>query len=195
MTTSGSGDAPRIFICYRRGDSAAACSHLYDRLVTRYGREAIFKDVDDIPFGTNFPPYLEQQLHICRIKLVIIGKFWLTLANPGGGRRLDNPNDFVLIEIETGLRDGLTVIPVLVDGATMPLADGLPESIRTLATLNAAQLRNDPDFNTDIERLFRQLDLGLGIMPESTTTPIQGTKCLLRRPASEPLNTLRRKGY
>jgi formylglycine-generating enzyme required for sulfatase activity len=133
--------------------------------------------VDDIPYGVKFPTYLAEKLGECRVELVIIGPSWLTLATPTGQRRLDDPNDFVRIEVEHGLRNGLIVIPVLVDNATLPHAEELPETIRELIEFNAAQVRFDPDFSTDMDRLIRQLDRWLGAVspPTSTVTPPAGT--------------------
>lgn len=158
-----------IFLSYRRDDSAAACGRLYDRLAGHFGKNLVFKDVDDIPYGVNFPEYLAEKLHECRVQLVIIGKYWLTLTAPDGIRRLDAPNDFVRIEVEAGLRNSLLVVPVLVDNARMPEADDLPGSIRLLIERNAAQVRPDPDFHTDMERLIRRLEDLLG-MPHTSYT-------------------------
>ncbi|HEX8732521.1 MAG TPA: SUMF1/EgtB/PvdO family nonheme iron enzyme, partial [Ktedonobacterales bacterium] len=158
-----------IFLSYRRDDSAAACGRVYDRLAGHFGKDLVFKDVDDIPYGVNFPEYLAEKLRECRVQLVIIGKYWLTLTGPDGGRRLDAPNDFVRIEVEAGLRNGLLIVPLLVDNARMPEADDLPESIRLLTERNAAQVRPDPDFHTDMERLIRRLEDLLG-MPHTSYT-------------------------
>ncbi|MGH2515497.1 MAG: toll/interleukin-1 receptor domain-containing protein, partial [Ktedonobacterales bacterium] len=160
-----------IFISYRRDDSAAACGRIYERLATHFGRDTVFKDVDDLPYGVRFPDYLAEQLRGCRIELVIIGRQWLTLTTPEGIRRLDIPGDFVRAEIEMGLHNGLVVVPVLVDNASMPYADALPESIRELVEYNGAQVRNDPDFNPDMQRLIRQLERWLGV-PSAPTTPV-----------------------
>ncbi len=161
----------RIFISYRRDDSGAACGRIYEHLRNHFGRDNVFKDVDDIPYGTRFPDYLAQQLADCRVELVVIGRFWVTLKTPDGKRRrLDVSDDFVRTEIETGLRAGLVVVPLLVDNATMPRSNQFPASIRALAEFQGAQVRNDPDFATDIQRLIHQLERWLGGKPPDLPT-------------------------
>lgn len=146
---------PRIFISYRRSDSAAASGRIYDRLCVAFGEKAVFKDVDVIPPGANYPSLLNEAIAHCDVLLAIIGSHWLTVVESNGQRRLDNPDDFVRIEIEAGLkRDTVLVIPILVDDAGMPSTGDLPESLRPLYYRNAAIVRNDPDFNRDIGRLI-----------------------------------------
>ena len=146
---------PRIFISYRRNDSAAASGRIYDRLCMAFGEKAIFKDVDAIPPGANYPNLLNEAIAHCDVLLAIIGSHWINALEPNGQRRLDNPDDFVRIEIESALkRDAVLVIPVLVDDATMPAASDLPDTLRPLYYRNAAVVRHDPDFNRDIARLI-----------------------------------------
>lgn len=146
---------PRIFISYRRSDSAAASGRIYDRLCTAFGEKSVFKDVDVIPPGANYPSLLNEAIASCDVLLAVIGSHWLTAVESNGMRRLDNPDDFVRIEIEAALkRDEVLVIPVLVDDVQMPLTSDLPESLRPLYYRNAAIVRNDPDFNRDIGRLI-----------------------------------------
>src|SRR5258708_4264580 len=96
----------KIFLSYRRVDSATMAGRIYDRLILRFGEKNIFKDVDDIPPGVNFAEYIQDSLRQCAVKLVIIGRSWLASPAPDGSRRLDNPADFVRIEIETALALG-----------------------------------------------------------------------------------------
>ncbi len=146
---------PRIFISYRRSDSAAVSGRIYDRLCQTFGEGSIFKDVDDIPPGANYRAILEHEVALCDVLLVIIGQGWLNAADPQGKRRLDHHDDFVRIEVETGLkRPNVLVIPILVDEAVMPNPDDLPETLSDLHYRNAAPVRNDPDFNRDITRLL-----------------------------------------
>ncbi len=146
---------PRIFISYRRNDSAAASGRIYDRLCVAFGEKAVFKDVDVIPAGANYPALLNEAIAQCDVMLAVIGSHWLSAVESNGQRRLDNPDDFVRIEIEAALkRDEVLIIPVLVDDATMPSTGELPESLRLLYYRNGAIVRNDPDFNRDIARLI-----------------------------------------
>jgi formylglycine-generating enzyme required for sulfatase activity len=143
-----------VFISYRRADSAAISGRIYDRLRAEFGKDAIFKDVDNIPAGSDFRGVLREATAHCKVMLVIIGQRWVTIDDGQGNRRLDNLNDFVRIEIETGLqRDTARVIPVLVGGAGMPAAHDLPDTLRELAFKNAVPVRDDPDFHRDVDRL------------------------------------------
>jgi TIR domain len=143
-----------VFISYRRDDSATMCGRIFESLEWYFGKGAVFKDVDSIPFGVPFPQYITSVLERCGVTLVVIGRRWLDVTGPDGRRRLDNPGDFVRLEIETALtRPGMLVLPLLVEGATMPPADQLPESLRPLTQLNSAVVRNDPDYQGDMRRV------------------------------------------
>ncbi len=149
---------PKIFISYRRADSRKDAGRIYDRLVDAFGKDAIFKDVDSIPLGADFRGILREAVAQCEVQLVVIGKQWLDIRDESGARRLDQPGDFVRIEVETALqRDSCTVIPVLVDGAHMPKPDDLPIDLRELAFQNAATVRDDPDFHPDVSKIVRAL--------------------------------------
>jgi hypothetical protein len=148
----------KIFISYRREDSADITGRIYDRLVEHFGEDAVFKDVDDIPFGANFKSHLENILAQCVVELVVIGPHWLDVTDSAGQRRLDDPADFVRIEVESGLSREIPVIPLLVYGASMPGADRLPPSLAELAYRNGIPVRPDPDFHKDMGRLIRQLE-------------------------------------
>jgi hypothetical protein len=144
-----------IFISYRRGDDQALAGRLFDRLGEAFGRERLFMDVDSIAPGLDFLRVVEEHLGQCDIVLTVIGKGWLD-ARP----RLDDPQDFVRIEIETTLNQEKRVIPVLVDEARMPRADELPEAIRPLARRNAVRLTHER-FRTDTQALITALQNAL----------------------------------
>ncbi|MEM9091419.1 MAG: SUMF1/EgtB/PvdO family nonheme iron enzyme [Cyanobacteria bacterium P01_F01_bin.53] len=144
----------RIFISYRRGDSAAEAGRIYDYLEARLDRTALFKDVDTISGGDNFRQRLNEALDVCQILLVVIGKSWLQTKDAAGRRRLDNPNDWVRLEVEAALQRNIRVIPLLLDGVpTLSVAD-LPGSLKALAERQALFVRNDPDFRRDMERVL-----------------------------------------
>lgn len=153
-----------IFISYRRADSEWITSRIYDRLVTAFGKKNVFKDVDSLKLGGDFRGKLKEATARCDVMLVIIGPVWLTVMDKNGGRRLDNPDDFVRLEVETGLqRDGILVIPVLVGGATLPSADQLPDSLKQLAYNHAFTIHADPLFNRDMEALVREIKKHSGL--------------------------------
>jgi hypothetical protein len=151
-------DRSAIFIGYRRDDTADTVGRIYDKLCERFGRELVYKDVDKTPIGTDFGKHILGFLPRCRVFLAVIGKQWLEVRTPDGRRRIDDPQDWVRIELEHALNTpGLQVVPVLVNDATIPGEDELPESLRMLSRLNAARVRRDPDFHVDMERLVNAI--------------------------------------
>ncbi|MEO1394746.1 MAG: SUMF1/EgtB/PvdO family nonheme iron enzyme [Cyanobacteria bacterium J06634_5] len=143
----------RIFISYRRSDAAAEAGRIYDYLEGRFGRKAIFKDVDTIDAGDDFRERLNDAVGQCQVLLAVIGKSWFQVTNEAGKRRLDNPADWVRLEIETALRRKVRVIPILLDGVAMPAVRDLPTALQPLAYRNAARVRHDPDFRRDMDRV------------------------------------------
>lgn len=166
---------PRIFISYRRADSRTMTGRISDRLSYAFGADNVFKDVDDIPLGSDFRDVIHDAVAKTDVLLVIIGSQWVSITDPSGRRRLDDPNDFVRIEVEAGLRrdNPVVVIPVLVGGAAMPTEVDLPESIDPLAFRNAAIVRDDPDFNSDMGRLIDQLK---ATFPEPANAELSTTR-------------------
>src|ERR1700733_11546405 len=110
----------QIFISYRREEGRWSARSLYDRLTARFGRKQLFMDIDGIAPGDDFAKVIEQKVGECEVLIAVIGTRWLTSGDELQGRRLDNPEDFVRMEIATALRRGIRVIPVLVDGALIP---------------------------------------------------------------------------
>ena len=150
--------ASRIFISYRRRDTADVVGRVCDRLVARYGRNSIFLDVDDIPAGVDFPNRINEVLTRSAVVLVAIGPIWLSICDEKGKQRLENPEDHVRVEIERALDVGLPIIPLLMGGnVNMPGPTELPASLRALAHINGLLIRSDPDFDNDIRRLFLEL--------------------------------------
>jgi outer membrane protein OmpA-like peptidoglycan-associated protein len=144
-----------ILISYRREDSLAAAARLRDRLVKAFGRNSVFIDIYDIPHGQDFVSTIENKLANCAVVLAIIASDWLEARNDKNERRLDDPNDFVRVEIKAALaRDSVSVIPVLVDGGRMPVAGELPDDIKLLARRNAITL-NNAQFDTDSAHIVR----------------------------------------
>ena len=165
VTPHRKGRVGSIFISYRRSDSADITGRIYDRLVDEYGRDSIFKDVDSIPLGTDFKEYLDRKVSECSFFLAIIGDHWLDAKDDSGTKRLDDPQDFVRVEIESALEQGLPVIPLLVRGAKMPEAEDLPEGLKRLVYKNGIPIRPDPDFHRDMDRLISALDESIGSVP------------------------------
>lgn len=152
------GQPGSIFISYRRSDSITEAGRIYDRLVEAFGAEQIFKDVDNIPYGADFVEYLDQAVSQCDVLLPLIGSTWLSTTDAQGERRLNDPNDFVRIEIESALKRDILVVPILLNGAVMPGPSDLKGDLQVLARRNAAQVRHDPDFHSDMRRLISKLE-------------------------------------
>jgi hypothetical protein len=147
----------KIFISYRRTDSADITGRLFDHLTLHFARDELFKDVDSIPLGVDFRKSIADAVQACDVVLAVIGKHWLSSQDKQGHLRLSNPDDFVRIELEAGLERNIPIIPVLVSGADIPAMADLPLSLRPLVYRNAIWLRPDPDFNVDMQRLIRAL--------------------------------------
>ena len=160
----------RIFISYRRGDTAYPAGWLYDRLADHYGRDQIFKDVDDIELGDDFVEVITGAVGSCDVLLALIGDKWLAITDAHGRRRLDDPDDFVRLEIEAALARKVRVIPVLVGGAAMPSADELPDSMARLARRQALELSPDR-FEFETTRLLSALDEALDEIKAAQTEP------------------------
>jgi TIR domain len=151
----------KIIISYRRADSAAISGRIFDRLASHYGDDAVFMDVDKIPFGTDFREHIRKVLLEGDILLAVIGPNWLGKGTDGTSRIKDEA-DPVRVELETALRQKTRLIPVLVDGAAMPSTADLPDALRDLAYLNAAPLDVGRDFRAHMDRLIRSIDEVLG---------------------------------
>jgi hypothetical protein len=148
--------AAKVFISYRRGDSAGYAGRVMDRLDRELGRDLVFMDVDAIPLGTNFSKVLHEEVAKCGVLLAVIGPNWLDARDEDGNRRLDNPNDFVRIEIAAALQRNIPVVPILLDGARIPKASQLPEDLKELASRNGLDVRH-ASFQDDMDRLIRGL--------------------------------------
>jgi hypothetical protein len=157
MTGSLPNATGRIFISYRREETAYPAGWLYDRLADRYGGGQVFKDVDSIQLGDDFVESITRAVGSCDVVLVLIGDEWLTIADEHGRRRLDDPDDFVRLEVQAALTRNVRVIPILVDKARMPRADELPGSLARLVRRQALEF-SPARFEFDTSRLFKVLD-------------------------------------
>ncbi|MBN2117812.1 MAG: TIR domain-containing protein [Anaerolineales bacterium] len=148
----------RIFISYRRQDSPSMTGRIYDKLEAVFGRDMVFRDIDDIGAGQDFRAKIAQEVDKSDILLVIIGPKWENITDNQGNKRLEDPNDFVRLEVEEGLKNSTKiVIPVLVENVTMPNPAALPKSMRELCYRNAISVRHDPDFRNDMQKLIGEI--------------------------------------
>ena len=149
------GRMPGIFISYRREDSPGHAGRIFDRLRSRFGSDVVFMDVAAIEAGVDFVDVLHKAVGSCDALLAVIGPQWLS-ATQGGNRRLDDPRDFVRIEIAGALERNVRVLPVLVEGARVPPVESLPADLQALTRRQAIELR-DARWDDDIERLVEGL--------------------------------------
>ena len=263
-TESGGTRKAKIFIVYRRDESAVLAGRLYDRLASHFGREAVFMDIHSIPYGVDFRKHITDEINQCDVLLAVIGEHWLDASYEGGPkqgsrgydlqvifpvkdvsaipttgkrlvivatvghvlhfrifdndgkmvvdtdatqrpaqaaqisdlrkqletlwpphelttsdksrvidtvtsivghtrlRRLNDPRDYVRIEIEAALARDIPVVPLLVDRATMPREADLPEGLKALTYRQAAVIRTEPDFDVQVDRLIHSLERLVG---------------------------------
>ena len=156
----------RIFISYRREDSAGHAGRLFDRLGRHFGAANVFMDVSgSIEPGVDFVEAIDQAVGSCSALILVIGDEWLSCADAQGRRRLDDPDDFIRLETATALERNIRVMPVLVQGAKMPGAEDLPENLRGLARRQAIEL-SDTRWDFDVEKLVAALRKVLEIRPQ-----------------------------
>ena len=151
----------KAFISYRRQDTEGYAHSLYDRLRINFDHRQIFMDVDDIKPGDDFVKILQDNLEDCAVLIVVIGKQWLNIENSAGQRRLDNPDDFVRIEVATALEREIPVIPVLVHGTAMPTKAELPDNLKALSQRQAVVLAG-VSYEFGIEQLVSSIERYFG---------------------------------
>ena len=153
-----------IFLSYRRSDSVGAAGRLFDRLAEHFGADQVFRDIDSIEAGENFEERIRDALRLATAVLVVIGPRWLEARSQDGTRRIDDPSDYVRREIEMALSSDAAdaVVPVLVEGAALPMPESLPRSVKELALRNNWEL-SDRRWDNDTRDLIKHLEQRLGI--------------------------------
>jgi hypothetical protein len=151
----------RIFVSYRRADSQGWAGRLGQALAGAFGELALFFDIDSIAPGEDFAEAIHGAVSRSQVMLVLIGPRWLSASLDGGSRRLDDPRDYVRLEVAAGLVRGLQLVPVLLGGAVMPRAEELPRPIRGLAGRQALEL-SDTRWDYDCARLIEAME-GAGL--------------------------------
>lgn len=155
-----------IFVSYRRDDSSGHAGRLFDRLVSHFGKDRIFMDIDTIDPGEDFVTVIENAVGSCEVLIAVIGRHWLASADDSSARRLDNPHDFVRLEIATALSRDIRVIPVLVQRASMPKPEDLPDDLAKFSRRNALEL-SDLRWQHDVDRLFEVMERTLATGAEA----------------------------
>jgi hypothetical protein len=188
--TASTGNVPgRIFMSYRRDDTAYSAGWLFDRLASHFGSDQVFKDIDSIELGDDFTEVITTAVGSCDVLLALIGDQWLTITNQDGRRRLEDPRDFVRLEIETALTRNVRVIPILVEGARMPRAEELPASLAQLVRRQALEL-SPHRFDSDTWRLLKVLDRAIIEAQEQTRQEAGRAAEPQRRQIEQPPGTI-----
>jgi len=160
-----------IFISYRREDSAGYAQAIYGRLTQKFSEHRVFMDVDTIEPGVDFVRTIEQAVEKCDVLIALVGNRWLESKGGAEGPRLNNPEDFVRVEIATALSRDIRVIPVLLDGTPMPAEALLPPPLKLFARRNAIEIGNSR-FSSDIERLTTAIDKFFQEQAEAAVTKV-----------------------
>jgi len=143
---------------------------VFDRLRQELGGDLLFMDVDDIPLGVNFVKVLGEEVAKCDVLLAVMGAGWLDARDEDGHLRLENPHDFIRIEIAAALKRDIPVIPILLEGTRVPRVDQLPDDLRDLAVRNGLAVHH-ASFHSDMERLIRELKGPQSPEQPAPTTP------------------------
>jgi len=146
-----------VFISYRRHDSAEITGRIHDHLVHRYGDKSIYMDIASMPAAVDFRDHIREAVERAHVQLAIIGKDW-TGPRPGAAPRIFDADDPVRAEVETALAENVRVMPVLVNGATMPTEAEVPASLKRIPYLNAIEIKSGPAFQSQIKYLVRSID-------------------------------------
>ncbi|MGA3307315.1 MAG: UDP-3-O-acyl-N-acetylglucosamine deacetylase [Xanthobacteraceae bacterium] len=161
----------KIFICYRRQDSAGYAGRVYDRLEREFGNDLLFIDVASMPLGVSFVKILRDEVAKCDVLLAVIGQQWINATDTNGNRLLDDPNDWVRIEIRAALDRDIPVIPILLEGTEIPKTHQLPPDIQELSLRNGLNVHHS-SFHADMDRLIRGLkSLSRGASSHPTREP------------------------
>jgi hypothetical protein len=148
---------PSIFLSYRRIDTSGHTGRLSDALEAKFGDDAVFHDIQSIEAGRRYDEVIDSALAQCRVFVPLIGDDWLRLTGPDGRRRLDDPEDLVRREVTAALRRGIPVIPVLLEGATMPAPASLPAELQPMTRHQAVEI-SDMRWDFDVERLITAIE-------------------------------------
>lgn len=132
----------KIFISYRVHDTAADTGRLVDALKQVFYEDQIFMDIEKLEPGVDFTQAIARSLDSCDVLFAVIGPEWAGPENQKGITRINQPNDWVRIELETALKRNIWLIPVLVRGASLPGQDELPESLHPLLNRQTYEISN-----------------------------------------------------
>ena len=152
---------PKICLSYRRSESAAITGRIFDRLASRYGNDSVFLDIESIPYGKDFHQHIQDVLRQVDVLVAVVGPKWLG-PQEGAIDRIHDEKDPIRIEVQTALYERVFVIPVLVEGATMPTETQVPEPLREFTYRHAVRVDSTLDFHAHVDRLIKSIDAHVG---------------------------------
>jgi TIR domain len=178
---------PKVSISYRRSDSQDITGRIFDRLVQHFGRESIFRDIDNIRPGIDFRKQISEALQSTNVLLVVVGPRWFG-AEGAARSRLENEADPVRLEVEMALKREIPVIPILVGKASMPETTELPECLKDFAFRHAVAVDGGLDFDNHLSRLIRDLDRIFADLPGAKKIGGRWSAVMPRAPKSTPFD-------
>ena len=176
-----------IFISYRRDDTEGEAGRLFDDLTRTFGENSVFMDVAGINPGIDFRKAIDDNVAGCGVLLAMIGPTWATISTSAGTRRLEDPNDFVRLEIASALSREVAVIPVLVHDAKMPHPDQLPDNLKDLAYRNSVEITH-ARWNSDVQLLIDALRQYVAASGKKSDEPVHATVSVQLPPANPPVH-------
>lgn len=150
-----------IAISYRRDDTLPVAGRLYDRLQATFGKAGVFMDFDSIRPGLDFRAQIRETIDRSNVVIALIGPKWAGI-DADSSRRIDDPNDFVRLEIAHALERDIPIIPVLVNNSPLPKPEVLPEDIRSLVYRQALPLDSGLDFHQHADRVIASVNSLMG---------------------------------
>lgn len=172
--------AGKVFLSYRRDDTAGHAGRLFDRLNAHFPNR-IFMDVVGLEPGADFVDEIDRAVGSCEVLIALIGKQWLNIRDASGRRRLERSDDFVRLEVSTALRRNIRVVPALVSDTPFPAPENLPKDLVLLCRRNALRL-NEGSFDHDVGRLIRTLERELSDSRPRITNPLSSLSIERFRP-------------
>ena len=182
----------KIFISYRRADSAPYSGRLRDALIAHFQAGSVFFDVTSIDVGATFTSAIAEAMALSDVVVVVIGPNWLTAGSPDGACRLDDSHDVVRNEIRAALDRKLEIVPVLVGGATMPHSEAVPAEIKPAVIRNALRL-SDEQWEDDVKRLVSAIERSVARRRSAWTPELdQAVDAIQRKNYAEAVDLLSR---
>ena len=184
-----------IFISYRRSDSGPWTGRLADDLRSYFGRERVYLDLDSNRAARDYLEQIDEFLDGARVAIAVIGPKWLSIEDPHGRPRIEDPQDLVRRELESAFGSGVALVTVYVGGAQPPSAAQLPLSLRPISTIHASRM-SDQDWEYDLGRLLETIEShGLHAADEPNDVVAEGWRATREREYTRTVRASRRRAF